>query len=1037
MTTKERFLTFAECEKWVAENKEKVLEYAKKNDIPLQDIKITTHTYNILRINGKRYMSNIIFCSDDEINNFDMVNKLSADEIISLKNDYIRNNIEKMTAFAKKDSGALEPESEDVSVEPEQPHAATAEFSPKPSLGYIKVMLNDKITKQKITEFAKKINIEISDYNISARSYNTLRRSGVRFLCEAIPFYPDGFASFRNMGEKSINEVCEIIENYVGKYYNQITTYIKKDGKLPAENTAKAETNLNLTPFELTIPQLLNHPDYKEKVKEYFAKNDIPIDCVGLSVRAVNAFMRANITSLFGVFFGYPDNLSVLKNVGTKTIKEIKQRIEFYNAKMHDAVSAYCSGDLSVIYPDEFVFDTVMSCFEGIGFKGISFKQIREAFPNDIDDARIKKCIGGLLAKRKLEYVDFRLYRVYPSIYSFLEQVPLCEENKRIITKKLSGMTLESIAREKGVTRERIRQKFNKILKNIREKLYVEYGVSNFDEDYYVYLYSKYECTKELWNDFLNIPKETCFYLYNTQKTGKREIKDAINDPKIDLILKIKIQNYLNRTKILLGDTLVEGNRKDVEDFVLSKIAGDEMHFDEFVRKYNTFLKENNVDDEELYCTEEVRKTRASRLSASMHCLWKNGERLRYYDISVHDYTELFEELDLESFENTAISTLKLFNDHREIMLKYDIRDHYELHNLLKKIVDTNNYKDIRFSKQPMITFGEFDRNKAIYNIISAFSPITIEELTDYLYSEYGYDKATAQATYFAPFADLYHNGVFSADFKQIPTDRIEILRSYLPDEFYFISEIKEIYTSIFKNADAEEINPHSLKAVGYKVYSSYVLKSYATADAYFKDALNSDDVFSSKELNKKYGRLRLYTSMFAEMCKSYDILMFEYGEYINFRKIEKLGITKDDIKNYCDDVYNRVGENQYFTIYSLRELDINTKLNSLGFGEMFFAGILAASNKFLYIRSFDKYIFYKGVSASGISKRSFILSRLSNYRDVDFDQFRDDCFDTFGVKIPDRYELTSAIGGTDFYFDEIMDKFYLNKNIYYSEFED
>lgn len=397
----------------------------------------------------------------------------------------------------------------------------------------------------------------------------------------------------------------------------------------------------------------------------------------------------------------------------------------------------------------------------------------------------------------------------------------------------------------------------------------------------------------------------------------------------------------------------------------------------------------------------------------------------------------MFEELDLESFENTAISTLKLFNDHREIMLKYDIRDHYELHNLLKKIVDTNNYKDIRFSKQPMITFGEFDRNKAIYNIISAFSPITIEELTDYLYSEYGYDKATAQATYFAPFADLYHNGVFSADFKQIPTDRIEILRSYLPDEFYFISEIKEIYTSIFKNADAEEINPHSLKAVGYKVYSSYVLKSYATADAYFKDALNSDDVFSSKELNKKYGRLRLYTSMFAEMCKSYDILMFEYGEYINFRKIEKLGITKDDIKNYCDDVYNRVGENQYFTIYSLRELDINTKLNSLGFGEMFFAGILAASNKFLYIRSFDKYIFYKGVSASGISKRSFILSRLSNYRDVDFDQFRDDCFDTFGVKIPDRYELTSAIGGTDFYFDEIMDKFYLNKNIYYSEFED
>ena len=43
-------------------------------------------------------------------------------------------------------------------------------------------------------------------------------------------------------------------------------------------------------------------------------------------------------------------------------------------------------------------------------------------------------------------------------------------------------------------------------------------------------------------------------------------------------------------------------------------------------------------------------------------------------------------QLNFDQFENTEISTLKLFRDHPEVMQEYDIRDEYELHNLLRKI---------------------------------------------------------------------------------------------------------------------------------------------------------------------------------------------------------------------------------------------------------------------------------------------------------------------------------------------------------------
>ena len=147
--------------------------------------------------------------------------------------------------------------------------------------------------------------------------------------------------------------------------------------------------------------------------------------------------------------------------------------------------------------------------------------------------------------------------------------------------------------------------------------------------------------------------------------------------------------------------------------------------------------------------------------------------------------------------------------------------------------------------------------------------------------------------------------------------------------------------------------------------------------------------------------------------------------------------ITKDDIKKYCDEVYNLVDENQYFTIHSLQELEITTELESLGFDEVFLAGILAMSTRFLYTQIFGNLVLYKGEGVSGISKKSFILSLLSNYDDVDIDQFKDDCLDIFGIKIPDRYEITNAIADTNYYYDEIMDKVYRNKNVYYSEFED
>ena len=120
------------------------------------------------------------------------------------------------------------------------------------------------------------------------------------------------------------------------------------------------------------------------------------------------------------------------------------------------------------MYTDEYIAEKVMGCFDNTGFSGLSFPQMRSALPDAITDQRIKKCIGGLIVKKKLEYVDYRCYRVYPSVFDVLQESLLPEEDKSILRQRMAGITLEAIAAERGVTRERIRQIEAKALRKLR-----------------------------------------------------------------------------------------------------------------------------------------------------------------------------------------------------------------------------------------------------------------------------------------------------------------------------------------------------------------------------------------------------------------------------------------------------------------------------------------------------------------------------------------------------------------------------------------
>ena len=1018
MDTAASFKTNAEFDQWLQENEKQIMAYVKENDVQIKDLPMAPRAYNTLRLKGYHSMGQFVMGLPPEIPKESVLGSV----VYMLRRDYLREHRARMIAFVEKNSQRKHEE-----AVCEQP-AVASEMTAVPEQNNGKALLYNAHTRAAIMQQLQTAQISIEEMNLSVRSYNCLKRAGLHMAHQVLERYPDGYLVLRNMGRKSENEICSILE------------------KMAAEIAAKALTGEeNLMPLlpkeidnpeNLTVLELLAHPQFREKACKCLQEMDTPVESMGLSVRATGALKRADRYTLSAILPLYPDKLGSLSSAGIKTIAEIREKVEYYLKQIQPAVAAYCGDNPDAAYSEEYIRGKIIGCFENTGFSGLSYSQMRTALPDSVSEMRIKKVIGSLIAAKQLEYVDYRCYRVYPSVFDVLQESLLPEADKMILQKRLSGETLEAIGAEKGVSKERIRQIVNKKFENLRAYSVNAYGVRYFDEDFYTYLYEHYDIEKEIWFQYLGISEKSFSYLQNVYARGKRKTEDALSDPDVNLILKFKIREYLDRRKLMIDGILMEGQRAVIEDYALSRFCRDEVSYDEFADRFNQLLQENGIPfDEKLYYTEEIRRTRSNRLAASRCCLWKQGERLRYYNIDGQDYTELFESLNLEGLQNVEISTLKFVNDYPELMEKYDIRDQYELHNLLKKTVDPGKYGDISFKRQPMLRFGECDRDQLIYEIIEALSPITAEELTDYLYSEYGYDKGTAW-NYFQSVLHCYHQGVFSVNFKRIPDAHIDLLTEKLSEDFYYISEIRDIYTNLFPGEDGEKINHRSLRQLGYSVFGKYVIKGAVTAEEYFKSVLLRDDVFSLGQLNKRYGSIQMYLQVLLYARRNMDIMVFEEDQYISFRRLAKLGITKDELYGYIDAVYDYVEDNIYFTIHSLQN-GVATKLDSLGFDAPFYAGLLAASGKFEHTYCYGTSLFRKNGYPDTISKKSFFLASLAQYDSVELDDYIADCKEQYGITITDRYDVTGALSGTDFYYDNIMGKIYRNKSHYYTEFDE
>lgn len=862
---------------------------------------------------------------------------------------------------------------------------------------------------------------------LSARSFNLLMLAGYVFVHQIAFLSVEELLTIPRMDVTSATEIERLTLRFVKENITDFISYAEDNNRSSLQEKSFYETVFNA--------------QNREKLSQFVTANNLEIERMNLSNRAKSRLLTSGYHWLSEIVFMSISELMELPYMGIGSAENIVNTIKEYLYDNEARITAVITGDISAMWDDAAIEKMILDLFAEMGFAGLSLNEMitKLKLPATISVERIKNSIGQLIAAKKLEYTDYRCYRVYGRFEDYLFSCSDIDERcVDFIKKRLQGKTLEEIAVEYGLTRERVRQVVKKGIQKVKSFYTINSGMKLFDEDYYRYLYETYAFDKKDGTEWLGIPAHVWKYLdLNDVKQGTVDLQSALDDVKgLDVGLRLKIKNYLNKDKLLIDGIWIDKKRSELEQVVVRKYCSENVSFDEFCQLYNAFLEQEEIPfDDNIYYTEAIYRTRKNHLSEARYLLWKQNEQIRYYDIDGRDYSDLLDVLNLDLYENIEFSTAKFMRDLPDIMEKYDIRDQYELHNLLRKIVPEGSFHDFHCGRMPIIRFGNFDRDAAIWDILVNNAPISMTDLTNLISEEYGYEPAVIMANYMQNFSGYYHQGIYEINQKPMSEENKIILSAALDEDFYYIDEIRSIYSSHFPNADVDEINSYNLKAMGFTVYARYALRNYSTLDSFFSDLLTKEDIIDISEYRKRYAYVQIFSQKLTELKRSGQIVEFEQNYIIQSHKLEQSGITKDKIQEFCDAVYDFVKENEYFSAQSLRSSGFESELYEFGFSDWFYASLLVSDERFSYGIMFSNLILYKG--KANITIKSFESSLVQKSGCVDIYDLMSELTDKYGCRVSEKSDLLYKVQDTEIFYDRILERLYANKEMYYRELEE
>ena len=315
------------------------------------------------------------------------------------------------------------------------------------------------------------------------------------------------------------------------------------------------------------------------------------------------------------------------------------------------------------------------------------------------------------------EAVQSQILSIEDGVYSYnhpsIEQVLIENRDNKylpIVSHRMDGLTLEEIGNKLGITRERVRQIEKKALNFL----------GTVFEDRYALIFERYAFSLESFTHIFDVTPRIYYFLKLRYKSGTIDIEDILDDETIPDTIKLRVDSYLKKGLLRIGDCFVQAKKGAILYWFISTYCTEDTKLQDAYDKYLMILDNAGVEDNLRF---DLRNF-GVRVADSLYTVWKYQKWFRYYETRNLDINQLIKELGLAEYNNMEVSTALFVANRPDVLAEWEIHDKYELHNILKKCQDRIRDLEITYLRMPNIVIGKASREKQIVELLKSESPI-------------------------------------------------------------------------------------------------------------------------------------------------------------------------------------------------------------------------------------------------------------------------------------------------------------------------
>ncbi len=606
-------------------------------------------------------------------------------------------------------------------------------------------------------------------------------------------------------------------------------------------------------------------------------------------------------------------------------------------------------------------------------------------------------------------YINKNIY-VHRSLSEVIDNMH-DETAKQVVVRRLYGQTMEAIGMrmEPPISRARVGQIFHSELDHFPA----------VKEDVYKDLLAKYDLDKDTFYALTDAMEPTWGYIherYREELDGtKIKLSGRVLSTQMARELSVstkKLTAYLEEHYVRVQDTWV--SRHDKNGFLQAVCRTFDGYFqkEDVIARYNQILMEVYPQKAEEWQMTDFRPPLVLKQGYLINSAKKG---LRYRIINRSLVQSIMKEVRISQYQNTIISTKKLFEDHLDVMEKYDIRDQYELHSLLRTGKDRYHLDDnqMEFSRMPMLQFGQGKENEIVKREMKAMAPINVDDFSRIMARKYGYDIGSFMS-YLRRNFNVYieENRIDIVDEEVLESADFRKAKSLLGKDFYFIEDFRDLIES--HHMTSKLLDPYVIRRMGYKSYTGYVLKDPLTPGKYFDDWI----IHHCKEITSRHLEIQSFNHSLDRLENQLEVFEWTRDHYVT---LASLKISKKELHTFVENILSVLDEGQFFTErYLSLQNYVDPKLSNT-----FFKSLLKSSDNVQMMSLGGSWIFQKGKTQPDL--RIFFEQIIKEQPGITIVGCLSYLRQWYNIKM-DRHALQERLLECGFYYSADTERIYLQK---------